>query len=46
MFTELSLITLVAVLLYGLINSTEKVLTFREQHKEDSRNLIDHRSRM
>jgi hypothetical protein len=46
MFTELLLIIMAAVLLYGLINSTEKVLSFRQQNQEESRNLIDFRSRM
>lgn len=46
MYTEIFLVTLAAVLLYGLINSTEKVLSFREQHKEESKNLIDSHSRM
>jgi len=46
MSTELFLIIIVAVLLYGLINSTEKVLSFRQQHKEESKDLIDYRSRM
>ena len=46
MSTELFLILVVAVLLYGLINSTEKVLSFRQQRKEDSRNLNDYHSRM
>jgi hypothetical protein len=46
MTTELFLITIVAVLLYGLINSTEKVLSFREQHKEESKDLIDYHSRL
>jgi hypothetical protein len=46
MTTELFLIIIVAVLLYGLINSTEKVLSFRQQHKEESTNLIDYQSRM
>ena len=46
MTTELYLIIIVAILLYGLINSTEKVLSFRQQHKEDSANLIDYHSRM
>ena len=46
MTTELFLITIVAVLLYGLINSTEKVLSFREHHKEESRDLIDYHSRL
>jgi hypothetical protein len=46
MSTEIFLIIIVAVLLYGLINSTEKVLSFREQRKEDSTNLIDYQSRM
>ncbi len=46
MSTELFLIIIVAILLYGLINSTEKVLSFRQQHKEDSTNLNDYHSRM
>ena len=46
MSTELFLILVVAVLLYGLINSTEKVLSFRQQRKEDVRNLNDYHSRM
>lgn len=46
MSTELFLIIIVAVLLYGLINSTEKVLSSRQQHKEDSKDLIDYRSRI
>lgn len=46
MFTELFLTLAVAVLLYGLINSTEKVLSFRQQHKEDGRNVNDYHSRM
>ncbi len=46
MSTEIFLILIVAVLLYGLINSTEKVLSFRQQHKEESRDLIDYRSRL
>ena len=46
MTTEIFLITVVAVLLYGLINSTEKVLSFRQRHKEESQNLIDYHSRM
>lgn len=46
MSIELLLIIVVAVLLYGLINSTEKVLSFRQQHKEESKDLIDYQSRM
>ena len=46
MFTELFLTLAVAVLLYGLINSTEKVLSFRQQHKDESKDLIDYQSRM
>jgi hypothetical protein len=46
MVTELFLLTIVAVLLYGLINSTEKVLSIRQRHMEDSKNLIDYRSRL
>ena len=46
MSTELFLIIIVAVLLYGLINSTEKVLSSRQQHKEDSKDLIDYHSRI
>ena len=46
MSTELFVIIIVAVLLYGLINSTEKVLSLRQQHKEDSKNLLDYHSRM
>lgn len=46
MSTEIFLILIVAVLLYGLINSTEKVLSFRQQHKEESHDLIDYRSRL
>ena len=46
MSTELLLILIVAVLLYGLINSTEKVLSFRQQHKEDGRNINDYHSRL
>jgi hypothetical protein len=46
MATQIFLITLVAVLLYGLINSTEKVLSFRQNHKEENRDLIDYQSRL
>ena len=46
MSTELFLIVIVAVLLFSLINSTEKVLSFRQQHKEESKDLIDYHSRM
>jgi len=46
MSTELFLITTVAVLLYGLINSTEKVLSFRQHNKEESKDLIDYHSRL
>ena len=46
MATEIFLIIIVAVLLYGLINSTEKVLSFRQEHKAESNNLIDYQSRM
>lgn len=46
MSTELFLIVIVAVLLFGLINSTEKVLSFRQQHKDESKDLIDYQSRM
>ena len=46
MSTELFLIIIVAVLLYGLINSTEKVLSNHQQHKEESKDLIDYHSRL
>jgi hypothetical protein len=46
MSTELFLLTIVAVLLYGLINSTEKVLSFRQRHKEESKDLLDYHSRL
>ncbi|NWG07882.1 MAG: hypothetical protein HXY35_14495 [Chloroflexi bacterium] len=46
MHTELFLFVLIAALIYGLINSTEKVLILHERHNEESRNLLDHRSRM
>lgn len=46
MSTELFLTLIVAVLLYGLINSTEKVLSFRQQHKEEGRNINDYHSRL
>ena len=46
MYTELILTILIAALLYGLINSTDKVLALRKHHNEDNRNLIDYRSRM
>jgi hypothetical protein len=46
MYTELILTILIAALLYGLINSTDKVLALRKNHNEDNKNLIDYRSRM
>jgi len=46
MYTELILTILIAALLYGLINSTDKVLALHKHHNEDNQNLIDYRSRM
>ena len=44
MFTELIFIAAILVTLYGLINSTEKVL--RQRHLEQDARIIDHRSRL
>lgn len=40
------IIPLLIALLYGLINSTERALTRREQPVELDARIIDHRSRM
>ena len=40
------IIPLLIALLYGLINTTEKALTRREQPVEQDARIIDHRSRM
>ena len=37
MFTGLLFAIVIAVVLYGLVNSTEKVLTIRHQQREESK---------
>jgi hypothetical protein len=46
MFTELVFITVTAVILYSLINLTEKTLVRRPQPAEKDVRILDHRSRM
>jgi hypothetical protein len=46
MLTEILFIAVTAVVLYNLIQSTEKTLARRPQPVEKDVRLIDHRSRM
>ena len=46
MLTELVFMTVTAVILYSLINLTEKALVSRKQPVEKDVRIIDHRSRM
>ncbi len=46
MITEILLITVALVILYGLISSTEKFLTQRPHYSECDARILDHRSRM
>jgi hypothetical protein len=46
MFAEFLFIPAIAVILYGLIRSTDKILARRAQPVEKDVRMIDHRSRM
>ena len=46
MYIEIFLLILGAVVLYGLTNSTEKVLTLHKTYNEESKNLMDYHSRL
>lgn len=37
MYTGLFFVVVVAIVLYGLVNSTEKVLTIRHQQREEGK---------